>query len=389
MLHRRDRRVRRGYNFYLLCVLSVLCGEIIAAEVNTPSGSPLGFNHTTSPAGFIKGHSWGWPGVRGTYLGDAPAESMKKTVETGANWVCISFAGQMNGPNEPNIFWGDNEPCMVTDAEIRRAIDLARKNNLKIILKPVVDVRNGTWRGYIDFRTAENKTDTEAWDKWFSDFNRFLTHYARIAQDTNCEMFCVGCEMSTTERFTTQWRSVIAEVRKVYTGPITYNANHGNEDKVQWWDAVDVIGMSGYYPVGTDDVGTALKDLSKVPPADGTIEALKKRWTPIRQKLKYISRRVDRPVFFIEIGLCSAKGSSAAPWTHNDPNKMTYDGDEQARFYQAVIETFWDEPWFFGFVWWDWPATLHPLEEAKTDTSFCIYGKPAEKVVKEWFSKPR
>ena len=28
-------------------------------------------------------------------------------------------------------------------------------------------------------------------------------------------------------------------------------------------------------------------------------------------------------------------------------------------------------------------------EDAKTDTGFCIYGKPAEKVVKEWYSKPR
>ncbi len=354
------------------------------AEVNQPAK----FSHTHSETGFIKGHSWGWSGVRGTYLGDAPADSMKKTVETGANWVCISFAGEMNGPNQPNIFWGDNEPCMVTDVEIRRAIELARKNNLKIILKPVVDVRDGTWRGYIDFRTADNKTDNEAWDKWWTDFNHFLTHYARIAQDTNCEMLCLGCEMGTTERFVDRWRALIADVRKVYSGPITYNANHGNEDKIRWWDAVDIIGMSGYYPVGVD-AAKPNDDPCKVQLFDSSVEAMKRRWLPIRQKLKYVSNRFDRPVFFIEVGLCSAKGCSAAPWTHNDPNTMTYDGDEQARFYQAVIETFWDEPWFFGFVWWDWPATLYTIEEAKTNTTFCIYGKPAEKVVKEWYSKPR
>ena len=194
--------------------------------------------------------------------------------------------------------------------------------------------------------------------------------------------------MSTTERFTEKWRGVIAEVRKVYTGPITYNANHDNEDKVRWWDAVDIIGMSGYYPVGTSDVGTAMKDLSKVAPEESTVEAMKKRWLPVRQKLKYVSRQNDRPVFFLEIGVCSAKGFTAAPWTHPQ-RTAAYDADAQQRFYQAVMETFWDEPWFFGFVWWDWPTTLYSPEEAKTDTGFCPYGKPTEKLIKEWFSKPR
>jgi hypothetical protein len=369
------------------CLLSfVICFPLagFAAEVN----SPAAFTHTSSPTGFIKGFSWGWTGTRGQYLGDAPVESMKKMTETGANWICIAFAGLMDEPNDPRISWGDNEPCMVTDAEVRRAIELARQNNLKIILKPTVDVRDGTWRGYIDFRTAEGRTNTAAWNKWWGYFGKFLIHYAKIAEDTKCEMLCLGCEMGTTERFVKEWRDVIAEVRKVYKGAITYNANHGNEDKVRWWDAVDIIGMSGYYPVGTDDVGKAMQDLSKVPPEDSTVEALKKRWAPIKMKLRYVSRRFDRPLFFIEIGVCSARGFSAAPWTH--PQKdAAYDGQEQARFYQAVIEMFWDEPWFFGFAWWDWPTPLYSLGDAKTDTGFSIYGKPAEKTVRQWYAKPR
>lgn len=374
-------------NRFVLCLASgVLClaSCVKAEEVNQPAK----FSHTHSETGFIKGHSWGWVGLKGQYLGDAPAESMKKMTETGANWICISFAGYMNDANTPSISWGDNEPCMVTDAEIRRSIELARQNKLKIILKPTVNCKDGTWRGYIDFRTADGKTDTAAWDKWWDDFGRFLLHYAKIAEETKCDMLCLGCEMSTTERFKDRWRSLIADIRKEYKGAITYNANHGNEDKVQWWDAVDIIGMSGYYPVGTDDVGKAMQDLSKVPPENSTVDALKKRWAPIKQKLRYVSKRFDRPVFFIEIGVCSARGNSAAPWTH--PQKdVAYDADEQARFYQAVIETFWDEPWFFGFAWWDWPTPLYTPEEAKTDTGFCIFGKPAEQIVRQWYAKPR
>ena len=376
----------KRFVFCLLTSVFCLVSSTFAAEVNQPSK----YTHMFSPTGFIKGHSWGWVGTRGQYLGDAPAESMKKLAETNANWVCIAFGAEMNKPNDTNILWGEDDPCMVTDNEIRRAIELARKNNLKVILKPTVNVRDGTWRGYIQFKNPDGKTiDVNAWGQWWDSFNRFILHYAQIAKETNCEMLCLGCEMGTTEPFIDRWRNLIADVRKVYTGAITYNANHGNENKVRWWDATDVISVSGYYAIGVDDEQAAKKDPNKVLTSNTSVEAFKRRLLPIKENLRKLSQRYDRPVFFIELGMCSAKGCSAAPFTHNDPNTMIYDGDEQARFYQAMLEAFWDEPWFIGYAWWDWHTDLYSLEKAKTDTTFCIYGKPAEKVVKEWYSKPR
>jgi len=53
------------------------------------------FSHTYSPIGFVKGFSWGWTGWRGQYLGDEPADSMKKLARTNADWVCISFGAEM------------------------------------------------------------------------------------------------------------------------------------------------------------------------------------------------------------------------------------------------------------------------------------------------------
>ncbi len=32
-------------------------------------------------------------------------------------------------------------------------------------------------------------------------------------------------------------------------GPLFPGANWGNEDNVQWWDAVDVVGVDAYYPI--------------------------------------------------------------------------------------------------------------------------------------------
>jgi len=108
----------------------------------------------------------------------------------------------------------------------------------------------------------------------------------------------------------------------------------------------------------------------------------------IRQRLEKLSKQFDRPILFVELGVCNGKGCSAAPWTHQDPN-MVYDADEQARYYQAAIETFWNEPWFAGFAWWEWPARLYSPEKAQTDIGFCIYDKPAEAIVRKWYSTHR
>ncbi len=342
-----------------------------------------------SPVGFVKGFSWGWIGWRGQYEGEAPRESMQKLAATNANWACLAFGAEMETFDSPRILWSVGNPKMVTDDEIRRAIRLARENGLKIILKPVVNVRDGTWRAWIKFEKEDGAKDQAAWENWWGDFRAMLIHYAEIARDTQCEMLCLGCEMEATEDSADKWRSLIADIRKVYPGVITYNANHGREDKIGWWDAVDVISISAYYPVGTDALDQALADdLSKVPPSDNSLAALKRRWLPRKKALAALSAQLNRPILFIELGVCSARGFSAAPWTHHQPMAV-YDGDEQRRYYQATIETFWDEPWFIGFAWWAWEPQLYSLEEAKTDTGFCIYGKPAEKLVTEWYRKPR
>ena len=384
--------MKKIYLLRLPCIVTVmllLAGcmneEIIPVQSHAVSESSL-----VLPVEFVKGFSWGWTGRRGQYEGSAPKESLQKLAATNANYICLAFGAEMETFDSPHILWSNANPEMVTDAEIRRAIKLARDNNLKIILKPVVNVRDGTWRSWIKFENEDGTKDLQAWDQWWTDFRAMLIHYAKIAQKTNCEMLCLGCEMGATEDDEDRWRNLIADIRKVYKGVLTYNTNWGgSEEKISWWDAIDVIGISAYYPVGSDEPNKWLKiGLDQVPESYTTTEAMKERWLPIKEKLAAVSQRYNRPILFIELGVCSAKGFSAAPWTHPQTDGI-YDGDEQRRYYQATMETFWDEPWFIGFTWWAWPPELYTLEEAQSQTDFCVYGKPAEKLIKEWYGKVR
>ena len=327
--------------------------------------------------GFMKGFAWGFPGLRGDFENPEAVESLKLARATGANWVCICFSALMETESTPEILWGDKCPTLVTDGEIRKAVDAAHKLGFKVLLKPIVDPRNGEWRGIIKFEKPEQ------WEEFFANYKTFMLHYAAIAAETNCELFTLGGEMVTAEKFGDQWRDLAAKVRNAYPGVITYNANHNSLNAVKWWDAVDVISVSAYYGAGKG--------------ADSTVEEMMASWKPVRDNMAAIAAQYQKPVFFIEIGMMSTRGNSKTPAKYTTDGQP-YDGGEQARYYEAALRMFWDQPWFLGYFWWKWDAVLSRPETSSMNTEratvvgqqgFRINGKPAETVVREWYAKVR
>ncbi|MNN23817.1 hypothetical protein D3C81_1372250 [compost metagenome] len=42
--------------------------------------------------------------------------------------------------------------------------------------------------------------------------------------------------------------------------------------------------------------------------------------------------------------------------------------------------------WVQGFMLWDWPAQLYALEEASGNDDYCMYGKAAAPVIKDYYT---
>ncbi|WP_338788478.1 glycoside hydrolase family 113 [Metabacillus sp. FJAT-53654] len=315
---------------------------------------------------FVKGMTYGWNTSRGAYRTPKAVESLEKLRETGSEWIALSFFTYQDTYSSTEIAF--DYGFTMTDRDIEFAVNKAKELGIKVCLKPVVNSRDGLWRARIGFP----EDATEYWDKWFRSYENFLLHYAELAEELGCEMFCVGCEMIGTESRTEQWEQVIAKVRGVYNGPIIYNANHGKEEGVGWFDKVDIIGTSAYYPVAEG-------------PGDSE-ENMMKNWEKVKVKLVKLHERFNKPIVFMEIGCRSAEGCATMPWDF-EHTELPYSEDEQANFYSSVMKVFWDEPWFGGFFWWDWSTKLYPLAEAKSNTYFDIYGKKAENVLKEWYRK--
>ena len=74
-----------------------------------------------------------------------------------------------------------------------------------------------------------------------------------LAEAEKAEIFCVGLEFSHAQKYEERWRKIIAAVRAVYRGKVTYGANWNDYAEVKFWDALDYIGVLAYFPLTKND----------------------------------------------------------------------------------------------------------------------------------------
>lgn len=316
---------------------------------------------------FCKGYTWGWCAKRGDFQSPEGVYSMERLHSNGLDWICITVNAYQETFASTRIF--PLFQLTQSDDDVIFAIKKAKSLGMRVCLKPVVNCLDRAWRAKINFPDEE----THYWDDWFRSYTNFMTYYAEMAEKTGCEMLCTGCEMAGMDSQAERCVELIKKVRKIYGGIIMHNINHGDELKFPWLSAVDVIGISGYYRVSTPD--------------DHSSEQMLKVWNEKKAVMEAAHKLYNRPIMFAEIGVRNEQGCTEYPWDfHNRPEKPI-DEDEQARFYETALETFWDVPWFSGFFWWDWRAKLPSPESANKDRDFGIYMKKAESVLKKWYTR--
>src|SRR5437879_12905181 len=83
-----------------------------------------------------------------------------------------------------------------------------------------------------------------------SKYREFILHYARLAELGGFDLLSIGTELEGVTSYEEEWRRIIADVRRVYHGPITYAANWGEEiESIRFWDALDYVSGNNDYPL--------------------------------------------------------------------------------------------------------------------------------------------
>jgi Glycoside Hydrolase Family 113 len=339
--------------------LLTACGGGGSPSTPTPTPPPGGAGFTYNGITHV---SW-W---HDEYGYPAASTSRSALASTGAGWAGLLVTWYMDTKSSNTIAAHPDQSN--DDDVVRRAIDEMHALGLKVMLKPHVDVRDGTWRAQIA------PTDPGL---WFESYTAFMDHYVAIAAEKNVAMLCIGTELASMSGsgYAAQWASLIARIRSRYAGLLTYAAN-GVEAAdeftgVAFWSQVDLLGA---------DVYTPLTDKTNPTRAELVAGWRKNRYGyDMVAAFSNLQKAYGKPLIFTEIGYRSGDGTNRTPWDWGA--SMAVDTAEQADCYAALYEVWSKETaWMKGPFWWAWDVS----PPAAGDTGYNPRGKAAEDVLRQW-----
>lgn len=304
----------------------------------------------------IKGFTFGWMSKRGMLKTESAKVSLKKLIEeTSTKHVIIPILAVQTGTNTFDVDYKSNNTF--SREEYIEFSNYAKSLGVEVIVKAMVNCLDGSWRGLINFFNVDIPCEPK-WSEWFNEYGLFVDYCAQIAEEIESPLFCVGCEMVASNHRSEQWRKVIKSARNYYSGPVTYNCDKYQESNIDWWDEVDIISSSGYYP----------------------IDKIEENYSRIND----VVIKFNKPFLFMECGCPSRAGSQYEPnnWSLiGEPNP-----EVQAEWTKELILRG-DHIWMNGFVWWDWPITLYNYDQAIDNDGYCPYGKPAASIIQSYYGR--
>ena len=295
-------------------------------------------------------------------------ESVMQARAANANYVTFQIIYWQPTLTDSDFLAGGATP---TDESLLDAVKFVHTQGMHAAFKIQILVANLRWSAEI------NPTNR---DRWFANYSGLLEHYAKLAEQAGVEQMILGSELTTLTSAslnpdnTPRWRQMIASVRGVYSGALTYSANWGpgkfsnEKSQIQFWDALDYLGVSGYYELrGERKVKKLVKNWEK--------------WE--KEDLRPFQQKWNKPVLFTEVGYKSVRDGTEHPWKWD--NWTDYDPELQANAYDALF-AFWNKrPYVIGVQLWEWGSD--PAEGGDGDKDYTPKNKQAYKVLSSWFGK--
>jgi hypothetical protein len=282
----------------------------------------------------------------------------------------------------------------VTPEYVAAFTDAAHAAGMKVIWKPQFVLDNGSNENVNDYSLGPqfypNGTTFNV-ETFLANVLSFWTQWSPVAQQHNVEMLILGTEQGAfaSAPYTNDWLSVIAAVRSLYSGQLTYAENHFEPiafaPNVQFWSELDLIGIDDYEPVGN---GTANTPYSFAYPA---LFANTLGLSPATHLYSLpaiffdLHRKYGKPIFFAEFGTNSADGAMNTPPHSSGASNLT----EQATYFQVNFDVWENFSWIAGLSIWNEEneQSLGPGTPGSSikNTGFEIYGKPAGSVVQGYW----
>jgi hypothetical protein len=294
------------------------------------------------------------------------AKLLDELVRLGANAISITPFGRLWSLRSTQIALDFEQPYQDNRRAVARMIAQAKARGLRVLLIPHLWVETGGWRGEIE------PGSEQGWTEYQSSYRRFILAWARDAQAAGADAFSIGVECkSWSGRYGDYWTSLIAEVRQVFHGQLTYSANWDEADGVLFWDQLDFVGVNAFYPLAHEH---GASDASYAQGADRALD-----------QLGELASALQKPVVLVEIGYTTRTDAAVEPWLWpDDMQHVTVDEREQARALAALAGAAASRPWIHGLFVWRYYANLDDVSQ-EAIWGFSPHAKLAEPVLERVF----
>jgi hypothetical protein len=335
------------------------------------------------------------PAFRPVWIPRLPAD-LAAIESMGSNAVILSPAWTL-GQNSPLPSLAFDPRYGPYAADLASAIRAGHQAGMRVVLHPSLRAAGEDWGRW--WSGAPRSEDW--WTVWFEHYRAFLLTYARLAAEQAVEKLVVGgpeiapalpggllpsgSPAGVPVDAEARWRSMLAEVRRVYPGRLAFEIELGSELQTPpaFLDLVDEVHIYWHAPLGTTS-------------------------TPTVEEMQVETRRLLQEVVLSAPGLtgrpvvlsveypsvdggatgCPPSGDGSCLRAQDfelgqDPNPaLALDLDEQVAALNAVLAEVIAQPAVTGF----YVRGYNPLV-ALQDKSASVHGKPAAALLEYWYSR--
>lgn len=285
------------------------------------------------------------------------------SMQTGARWIEMPILFTQTSSTSTQVSTGQGTP---TVESIIEGISAAQNLGYHIFIVPLIDVDNPpgiAWAASIHFSTPLEE------EEWFDSYWQVLKPYIVAAEQMGVDEVAIGTELEWLQQNApgSLWNILIARVRSVFSGTITYDMNWSSLGLTlpAWMSNphLDMLGVSEYMPL----VSTRMR----VDPAE-----IFPLWRDtVKKALDNVAIHLGKPVLISEIGYRNSADTLYHPWF---PTSTASPADpvEQAAACDAALANAISDPHIAGIFFWGWDNV----------GGFKLAGQPAETVLHRWYS---
>jgi hypothetical protein len=138
---------------------------------------------------------------------------------------------------------------------------------------------------------------------WFARYSSLLDELSSFASSVGASELVVGSELTGLFPYAKAWRAIIARVRTRFSGHLTLSPTALDYATIRFWDALDSLGVSAYFPL------SPVRSLRSQ-------RALELGWWAQRAHLEALARLWRKPLTFVEIGYPATEVAATRPWDY-------------------------------------------------------------------------